>query len=69
MKRFAVGFFSLHDTELVVEILEAETWQEAAMKHTRGAWGAENPVPADLEEAKRDAFDLDGGFDCVEIPS
>ena len=86
MKRFAVGFFSLHSNELDVEILEGETWRHATIKHSKSLWQdleepdideSEDPedarneipeiVPETLEEAKRDAFDQDGAFDCVEI--
>lgn len=69
MARFAVGIFSFFDNELTIEVVEAENWQTAATKHSKTFWdGGDNPVPDDLEDAKRDAFDMDGGFDCVEIP-
>jgi hypothetical protein len=85
-KRFAVSIFNFSNNELRTEIVSAESWREAAIKHTKSFWNAseendpdefENPedaeneileiVPDTLEEAKRDAFDMEGAFDCMEI--
>lgn len=92
MNKFAVGFLNFYDNELVIEIIEASDWREAAMKHSKSIWNClEEPdsvdfsadkedeedtenetqmaVPLTLEKAKREAFDVEGTFDCVEILS
>ena len=72
MSKYAVGFYDTYENALLIEIIEARNWQEAAAKHTKTIWsctGPDDSVPNELEDAKREAFDADGGFDCVEIPA
>lgn len=56
--KFAVSFFSCVDNELSTEIIEADNWREAAIKHSKSFWNAlvendpedfENPEDADNE--------------------
>jgi hypothetical protein len=65
MKRWAVGYFSLFDNILAVEIVLAPTWQEAVAKHSRIS-GIEFDHD-DLEKAKEDFFDCDSALDIKEI--
>lgn len=74
MPKFAVGFFSLFTNELHIEIIDAPTWREAAMSHSKTLFVPDEtnqhegePVPYDIEEARRSAFDMDGAFDVKEI--
>lgn len=65
MKKFAVGFYSLFTNELKVEIIEAEDWYSAMMKHS-GVKDFELPATS-LEKAKEEMFNCDAGIDVVEI--
>jgi len=94
MPRFAVGFFSLHNNELKIEICEGDDWRHATLQHSLSWWGtriereanpvkedfdteedylqavdtAPNLIPEDIEDAREEAFNADGAFDCVAIP-
>lgn len=68
MRRFAVGYFSAFDGELTVEIVEADSIQEAIGKHPRIKSEDWNQLPEDLEEIKDYFFNADAGIDVVEIP-
>lgn len=76
-RTFAVSFFSLHSNELHTELLHAETWQEAAVAHSKSLFkpykddttGSMTPQEfgSTIAEAKTFAFDCDGGFDVIEL--
>lgn len=68
MPRFAIGFCSVFDSELKIEIHEAPTWREASLKHSYACWDALEQVPEEIEVARAYAFDCNHGFDYVEIP-
>ena len=77
MSKFAVGVYNQMENTLTIEIVEAADWRAAALLHSQRLWEMldEDPgdnelqgvVPNTLDDAKQDAFDLDSGFDCVEI--
>lgn len=67
MPRYAVGTYNLHDGQLKIEIVTADTWAAAVQKHSMaGTWDWHTCDT--LESAKRAAFDCDGGLDVVEVP-
>lgn len=55
MKTFAVGIMSLHDNELNIELIQAETWREATLKHPKSFWNALAEDNPDDFEAPEDA--------------
>lgn len=74
MPRFAVGWYQLYEADLRVEIITAENWRDAALKHSGVAEtfsqnGTQTtlPLPTTLEAAKQAAFDQDAGLDVKEI--
>lgn len=69
MRKFAVGYISFFDNELIIEIVCASDWKEAIFNHSKMKnikWG-EYFYEADLEEFKRRCFDLDMMIDVVFI--
>ena len=66
MKRWAVGWTSFFDNDLTIEIIDAEDWHSALLKHSKIG---EDPweFPLNIEEAKAEAFNGDCMFDVVEI--
>ena len=67
MKKWAVGFISFSDNELWIEIIEAESWQEALKKHKQISIDGFEFDMTSLEAAKADAFDQDAMINVVEI--
>lgn len=65
MKKFAVGFISLYDNELTIEVIEASDWHTALSKHTK--LGTYELSSKSLAHAKRDAFDCDSAIDVIEL--
>ncbi len=66
MKNFVIGVFSLFTNELKLELVKAETWQEAVFKHSQCPFDTSSTWNT-IEEARAEAFELDGGFDILEI--
>lgn len=68
MRRWAVGWMTFFDNVLKIEIVEAEDWHSALLKHSKVG---EDPweFPPDLEEAKQEAFNGDCTFDVIEVQS
>jgi hypothetical protein len=70
MTKFAVSAMNFFDNDLSTIIVEADTWMDAIQKHPEVG-----DVFADLIEQKdfniknwkREAFNCDLMFDCVEI--
>ena len=70
MKKFAVGYMNYFDYELIIEIIEAENWQDALWQHSKlkeDDWNKER-FGNTLNEAKIEAFNCDMLIDVVEIP-
>lgn len=68
MIRFAVAFYNQFDNVLKVEVIVADTWQKAATLHSQSPWLGRDLTPeTTIEEARMAAFDLESGFDIVEI--
>ena len=71
MKKFAVGYLSFFENDLVVEIVEAENWGKALVNHSK----LKSEDDTYLEEicvdgmkvAQGHAFDGDWIFDVKEI--
>lgn len=70
--KYAVGFLSFFDNDLVVNIVEADSVKEAICKHESiavyeetEAWLSE--LPDDLETLKEEFFNGDLAVDVVEI--
>lgn len=71
-KRYAVGYYSLSDNILTIEIVAADSWREALEAHSCTNSHRNDGYyleASDLNEAKHMAFDLDAGLDVVEIPN
>jgi hypothetical protein len=78
MKRWAVGYYTLNENVLTIEVIFAATWQQAVSKHSKltDFWECfgeckdiGDPSLVTLEEAKDFAYDYaDEGLDVVEIP-
>lgn len=69
MKRFAVGHYDLMDNVLSIEIVSAETWQEAVHKHSKFKdFDFDEAETDELDSWQELAFNCDTGLDCVEIP-
>ena len=73
-KRYAVGWYNLFENRLVIEIHVGSDWRTAAIQHTDvSSFFTLEPtpgmtlLPAELEAAKEEAFNMDGGLDVVEI--
>lgn len=68
MKKFAVGHIDWFDNNLIIEIIEAEDWKSALMKHSKIASDWEVDYFGEtLEEAKSNAFDSDMMIDVIEL--
>lgn len=68
MKKFAVGHIDWFDNNLIIEIVEAEDWRSALLKHSKidSSW-ASDYFGKTLEDAKANAFDSDMMIDVIEI--
>ena len=67
MKKFAVAYLSYTDNVLSIEVVEAEDWQRAIIKHSRlGDIGPED-IADNLEQVKEDFFNWDAAIDVVEL--
>ena len=69
-----VGFVSFSDKDMLVEIVEANDWKSALLKHSKiGTDEADLlsklPSDLDLELVKQAFFDCDSMIDVVEIKS
>jgi len=71
MRQFAVGYINFYDNELTVEIVEADTEQEARWKHSKNdptGWGDISGTDLmDRKEFKEWCFDCDMMVDVIEI--
>ena len=71
MKKFAVGFLSFFENDLIVEVVEADNWRDAIFKHTSlisddmEEWIAD--MPEGLEEIKEAMFNGEIAIDVKEI--
>ena len=65
MKRYAVAFISFMDNEMHMEIIEANSAEEAVKSKLQRL--DYSSLPDTLEEIKRDCFDCDSMIDCIEI--
>ena len=64
--RYAVGFATLFDNELKVEIIVADSWAQAVAKHSMVT---EFEIEyTDLESVKQQFWNCDAMIDCVEVP-
>lgn len=69
-KKFAVGVISFFDNELIIQIIESSTWQDALLKHSRidsELWNYLLDDGESLEDVKRQAFNSNMMIDVVEI--
>jgi len=68
---WAVGFLTFGENQLIIELISAATWQDAARAHSKSIFNYEDLAPevwsSDIETAKTFAFDCDGAFDVVEV--
>lgn len=70
MKKFAVGFLSQFDNELKIEIIKADTWQNAVLRHSSVKPWRDDFIEMDsekLQDWKEFAFDNDFSIDVVEV--
>ncbi len=67
MKTFVVGYINWSDNELVLEVISAENWREAWMKHSNIPFTDDYPIPDDVETAKTACFDVDCMMSHVEV--
>lgn len=72
MKKYAVGYILLLDNELTVEIIEANSFKEAIIKHSEIAKYNDivewiNDMPNDLKEIKNTMISSEIGIDVKEI--
>lgn len=73
MKKFAVGYISFFDNDLVVDIVEAEDIKSAILSHKKlktddkdfAEWI--NNMPDSLEDIQTEFFNSDQGIDVKEI--
>lgn len=70
MTRFAVGYLNTFDNDLIVEVVEANSWHEAILKHHKAVdhFDEENQLPTDIDKAKQAFFDQDASIGFVQIP-
>lgn len=70
-KTWAVGFFEFGTNVLTVELVSAQSWQDAALAHSKSLFSGEEVSLVDwggsIEEAREFAFNMDGAFDIVEV--
>lgn len=73
MKTFVVGYIDWSDHELTLERIEAPTWQQAVMNHTKFPWRkkdgqvAEPYRPTEEEAFKQACFDCDCMMSWIEV--
>jgi hypothetical protein len=71
MKLYVVSVLSFFDNKIVSEKIEAESWKEALLKHSKmkaeDESVGEDWLSDDIEEAKFDAFNADIVFEVLEI--
>lgn len=72
MKKYAVGYYSLFDNELIIEIVEANSIEEAASKHSKIDADTITNISKEhgvvtLEFLKDEFFNWDSAIDVVEI--
>lgn len=67
MKKFAVGYINFHDNDMVTEIVEADSWQEALVLHSLITSDSYDTTDSTLEQMKCHAFDMDEMIDIVEV--
>ena len=66
MKSYVVGHIDFFNNELVLERIEANTWQEALAAHSK-CEDMFDPMPDTLEDAKEAAFDQDAMIAVLEL--
>jgi len=72
MTRYMVGYINFFNNELIVELVEGNTWKEALSKHSSLKDENGNPddlawLAEDLKEAKEEAYNADFAFDVKEV--
>lgn len=64
--KYAVAATNFFDNVLSIEIIEADDWKDAVLKHSvfvnNDVW-----LPDDIEDAKVEAFNTDILFDVIEL--
>lgn len=55
MSKFAVGFINFFDNELEIEIIEANNWREASIKHSSSMWDSLTEIDREDSEDPEDA--------------
>lgn len=69
MRRWAVGYINSYNNDLLIEIVSANTWQEALAKHSQVKGDDYLTVCPTLARAKELAFDAECAIDVVQIPT
>lgn len=71
-KRFAVGYISFFSNKLIIEVIEADDWKSALLKHSTIVIDKQEKkfleTAKNLEEVKEFAFNGDSMVAVVEIP-
>lgn len=69
---YAVAFLTFGENELKIELIEGETWLQAAKSHSKSLFAsvADEDITdefSSVEKAKQFAFDMDGAFDIHKV--
>lgn len=67
MPQFIVGHVDWYDHNLVLEKIEAPTWREAWMKHSKNPFEGVQDINPSIEEAKQECFNQDCMMGHIEL--